>query len=108
LLDGAARIAARRGLEVSAVLVSDQSPVVLHKPVREQLARTAHESDVPFCVLPSGASHDTAYIAKAAPAGMVFVPCRQDISHSPEEWSNAEDIARGAEVMAATLKALDE
>jgi acetylornithine deacetylase/succinyl-diaminopimelate desuccinylase-like protein len=39
---------------------------------------------------------------------MVFVPCRQGISHSPEEWSNAEDIARGAEVMAATLKALDE
>jgi hydantoinase/carbamoylase family amidase len=108
LLDGAARIAARRGLEVSAVLVSDQSPVVLHKPVREQLARTAHESDVPFCVLPSGASHDTAYIAKAAPAGMVFVPCKDGISHSPEEWSNAEDIARGAEVVAATLKALDE
>ncbi len=108
LLDAAARTAARRGLEVSAVLMSDQSPVVLHKPVREQLARIAHESGVPFCVLPSGASHDTAHIAKAAPAGMVFVPSRQGISHSPEEWSSAEDIARGAEVMTAALKALDE
>jgi allantoate deiminase len=108
LLDAATRTAARRGLEVSAVLVSDQSPVVLHKPVREQLARIAHESGVPFCVLPSGASHDTAHIAKAAPAGMVFVPSRQGISHSPEEWSSAEDIARGAEVMTAALKALDE
>jgi allantoate deiminase len=108
LLDAATRTAARRGLEVSAVLMSDQSPVVLHKPVREQLARIAHESGVPFCVLPSGASHDTAHIAKAAPAGMVFVPSRQGISHSPEEWSSAEDIARGAEVMTAALKALDE
>jgi allantoate deiminase len=108
LLDAATRTAARRGLEVSAVLMSDQSPVVLHKPVREQLARIAHESGVPFCVLPSGASHDTAHIAKAAPAGMVFVPSRQGISHSPEEWSSAEDIARGAEVMTAALKTLDE
>jgi allantoate deiminase len=107
LLDGAGRIAARRGLEVSAVLVSDQSPVVLHKPVREQLARAAHEHDVPFCVLPSGATHDTAHVAKIAPAGMIFVPSRQGVSHAPEEWSSVEDIARGAEIMASALRALD-
>jgi allantoate deiminase len=108
LLDAASRIAARRGLDLSAVLVSDQSPVVLHKPVREQLARAARERAVPFCVLPSGATHDTAHVAKAAPAGMVFIPSRQGVSHAPEEWSSVEDVARGAEVIAATLRALDE
>jgi allantoate deiminase len=108
LLDAAIRIAARRGLDLSAVLVSDQSPVVLHKPVREQLARAAHERDVPFCVLPSGATHDTAHVAKVAPAGMIFVPSRQGVSHAPEEWSSVEDISRGAEVMAAALRALDK
>jgi allantoate deiminase len=107
LLDGAGRIAARRGLELSAVLVSDQSPVVLHKPVREQLARAAHEHDVPFCVLPSGATHDTAHVAKIAPAGMIFVPSRQGVSHAPEEWSSVEDIARGADIMVSALRALD-
>jgi allantoate deiminase len=108
LLDGAGRIAARRGLELSAVLVSDQSPVVLHKPVREQLARAAHEHDVRFCVLPSGATHDTAHVAKMAPAGMIFVPSRQGVSHAPEEWSSVEDIAHGAEIMASALRALDK
>jgi allantoate deiminase len=108
LLDEAGRIAARRGLELSAGLVSDQSPVVLHKPVREQLARAAHERDTPFCVLPSGATHDTAHVAKVAPAGMLFVPSRQGVSHAPEEWSSVEDIAGGVEVMAAALRALDE
>ena len=108
LLDEAGRIAARRDLELSAVLVSDQSPVVLHKPVREQLARAAHERDVPFCVLPSGATHDTAHVAKVAPAGMIFVPSRQGVSHAPEEWSSVEDIARGVEVMTAALRALDD
>jgi hydantoinase/carbamoylase family amidase len=108
LLDGAGRIAARRGLELSAVLVSDQSPVVLHKPVREQLARATQEHGVRFCVLPSGATHDTAHVAKMAPAGMIFVPSRQGVSHAPEEWSSVEDIARGAEIMASALRALDK
>jgi hypothetical protein len=40
LLDDAMRIASRRGLGLSASLLSDQSPVVLHKPIRERLARS--------------------------------------------------------------------
>jgi N-carbamoyl-L-amino-acid hydrolase len=39
---------------------------------------------------------------------MVFVPSRSGISHAPEEWSSVEDIARGADVMAAALLALDQ
>jgi acetylornithine deacetylase/succinyl-diaminopimelate desuccinylase-like protein len=59
-------------------------------------------------VLPSGATHDTAHVAKVAPAGMIFVPSRQGVSHAPEEWSSVEDIARGVEVMTAALRALDD
>jgi acetylornithine deacetylase/succinyl-diaminopimelate desuccinylase-like protein len=39
---------------------------------------------------------------------MVFVPSRQGVSHAPDEWSSVEDIARGVEVMATALRALDE
>lgn len=107
LLDRAMRIAARRGLEVSATLVSDQSPVVLHKPVRERLAHAAQKAAVPFCVLPSGASHDAAHVAKVAPTGMVFVPSSKGISHSPEEWSDAENIAKAVTIMVMALQSLD-
>lgn len=107
LLDRAMRIASRRGLEVSATLVSDQSPVVLHKPVREHLAQAAQRMEVSFCVLSSGASHDTAHVANVAPAGMIFVPSREGISHSAEEWSSVDDIAAAAEVVAETLRSLD-
>jgi allantoate deiminase len=108
LLDQAIRIPARRNLELSAVLVSDQSPVVLHKPVRERLAKAALERGIPFRVLPSGATHDAAHVARVAPTGLLFVPSRDGLSHAPEEWSRVEDIACGAEVMAAALLALDE
>lgn len=108
LLDQATRIAARRDLELSAHLLSDQSPVVLHKPIRERLARAAEEAGVRFCVLPSGASHDAAHVARVAPTGMVFVPSRGGISHSPEEWSDVEDIAGAARVVALALKEAEE
>lgn len=108
LLDRAMRIVARRGLKLSAELVSDQSPIVLHKPVRERLAKAATGRGIPFRVLPSGASHDAAHMAKKAPTGLLFVPSRDGLSHAPEEWSSVEDIARGAEVMADALRALDE
>ncbi|QIN78500.1 hydantoinase/carbamoylase family amidase [Rubrobacter marinus] len=107
LLDRATRIASRRGLELSATLLSDQSPVVLHKPIRERLARAAEVSGTDFCVLPSGASHDTAHVAKVAPSGMVFVPSHEGISHSPREWSDVEHIARAAGVLATALTSLD-
>jgi allantoate deiminase len=108
LLDQATRIAARRNLELSAVLVSDQSPVVLHKPVRERLAKAALERGVRFRVLPSGATHGAAHVARVAPTGLLFVLSREGLSHMPEEWSRVEDIACGAAVMAAALVALDE
>jgi hydantoinase/carbamoylase family amidase len=108
LLDRAVRIAGRRGLEASATLVSDQSPVVLHKPIRERLALAARERDINFCVLPSGASHDAAHVAKVAPTGMVFVPSWEGISHSPDEWSDVDHIARAAEMITLALWSIDE
>jgi N-carbamoyl-L-amino-acid hydrolase len=51
----------------------------------------------------SGASHDVAHIAKVAPTGMLFVPCRAGVSHAKDEWSDSKDIAAGATVMAAAL-----
>lgn len=108
LLDQAMRIAARRRLEISANLLSDQSPVVLHKPVREKLAYAAEDGGTSFSVLPSGAGHDAAHVSKVAPTGMIFVPSRGGISHSPAEWSDAGDIARGAKVIATALASLDE
>jgi len=108
LLDEALRVGGRRRLRVAAELLSDQSPVLLHKPIRERLSDAATNLGVSFCVMPSGAGHDAAYIAGIAPAGMVFVPSRGGVSHAPEEWSDAEDIARGVDVMATAIRQLDE
>ena len=61
----------------------------------------------------SGAGHDAAIVASHAnsqgipiPAGMIFIPSRQGISHDIAEFTDTKDLRKGAEVLANTLKLL--
>ena len=54
----------------------------------------------------SGAGHDAQMIARIAPSAMIFVPSKDGISHNPKEFTEAEDLVRGAKVLLATVAAL--
>lgn len=105
VLDGAIRIGQRRMLGLSAELLSDQSPTMLHKPLRERLASAVNDLGTQFAVLASGAMHDAAFMARRVPSALVFVPSRNGISHSPDEHTEIADIARGCEVIATAILA---
>jgi N-carbamoyl-L-amino-acid hydrolase len=47
----------------------------------------------------SGAGHDAAFIMRIAPAGMIFVPCKDGISHNETEFSAKEQCSKGAQVL---------
>ncbi len=47
----------------------------------------------------SGAGHDAVYMAKVAPTGMIFVPCRDGISHNEIEDATPEDLTAGCNVL---------
>ena len=51
----------------------------------------------------SRAYHDSLFMARVCPTGMIFIPCRNGVSHRPDEYSSPEAIARGVEVLALTL-----
>jgi len=55
----------------------------------------------------SGALHDAAYVARVAPAAMIFVPCRDGISHNEEEFSSPAQCEKGAQVLLQTVLAYD-
>lgn len=57
--------------------------------------------------LPSGAGHDAQEMAEICPIGMIFIPSRDGISHSPREFSTPEDITKGANVLLHSLIKLD-
>jgi N-carbamoyl-L-amino-acid hydrolase len=54
----------------------------------------------------SRAYHDSLFISRIAPAGMLFIPCRNGYSHRPDEYASLEDIARGTLILAETLAKL--
>jgi len=47
----------------------------------------------------SGAGHDSVYLSRVAPTGMIFVPCKDGISHNEIEDAKREDLAAGCDVL---------
>jgi acetylornithine deacetylase/succinyl-diaminopimelate desuccinylase-like protein len=60
----------------------------------------------PYMRMISGAAHDTMCVADQTPTAMVFVPCREGISHSPDEQPDPADAALGAEIILNAIGAL--
>jgi N-carbamoyl-L-amino-acid hydrolase len=76
--------------------------------IREIIALSARERGFSSRVMPSGAGHDAQAMAQLGPMGMIFIPSIGGISHSPKEFSTAEDIARGASVLMDTVVKVDQ
>ncbi|MEL6272303.1 MAG: M20/M25/M40 family metallo-hydrolase, partial [Chloroflexota bacterium] len=47
----------------------------------------------------SGAGHDACYVAKRYPTSMIFVPCKDGISHNEAESATQEDLEAGGNVL---------
>jgi N-carbamoyl-L-amino-acid hydrolase len=56
----------------------------------------------------SGAGHDAAYVSRVAPASMIFVPCKDGISHNEAEFSAKEQCAAGAQVLLQAVLDYDQ
>lgn len=64
-----------------------------------ELTRSTAATGEAYSVLPSGAVHDTLCVAARRPTAMLFVPCLDGISHSPEESADPADAALAAEIV---------
>ena len=74
---------------------------------RDVIEKTAGALGYSHVRMPSGAGHDAQSMAELGPVGMIFVPSRDGISHSPDEYTAPDDVTRGANVLLRTLLALD-
>ncbi len=100
------RVARDRQLKIQTEIVNADAPAVCSSLVVDALVETCRDSNLPFDRMVSRAYHDSLFISRIAPAAMLFIPCRNGVSHRPDEFSSAEDISRGSLVLAATLARL--
>jgi N-carbamoyl-L-amino-acid hydrolase len=104
----AAAVAARHGVAVPPPrILSRQSAVACDTRLQGVIADAADALGLVRRGLASGAGHDAAWIARAAPAAMLFIPCRDGRSHTPEEWAETSAIADGAAVLVEAVRRLD-
>ncbi len=99
-------ISAKRQVSIQSELLNADAPADCAPEVRAALADSCHEHGFQFLEMVSRAYHDSLFLSRIAPTGMLFIPCRNGYSHRPDEYAAPEDIARGAIVLAESLAKL--
>jgi N-carbamoyl-L-amino-acid hydrolase len=92
-------ICAPSGLAYELREVWYSPPVVFDGDCVEAVRRAAGEAGFESMEMISGAGHDACYINRAAPTGMIFIPCADGISHNEIEAATPEDLAAGCNVL---------
>ncbi|HZO96186.1 MAG TPA: Zn-dependent hydrolase [Gaiellaceae bacterium] len=98
--------AARRGMTAEYRERQNLPATPLDERVVAALTEAAGATGEPFMVMHSGAAHDTMCVAPFVPSAMVFVPCRDGISHSPLEDADPADAGLAAEIILNAIRAL--
>ncbi len=98
--------AGREGWRIETIYEKDS--VLLSDHLIETISSAADRGGFEWIKMPSGAGHDAQSLAPYVPAGMIFVPCRNGISHNPAEWIDEKVAADGCQVLFNTVKQLAE
>ena len=98
--------AQRRGMTAEVTPRQTLAATRLDPGVVGALEEAAAATGEPAMTMHSGAAHDTMCVAARVPSAMVFVPCRDGISHHPAEHAEPADAALAAEIMLNAIVAL--
>ncbi len=94
-------------VETRCTEFDDVTPARTDPAIQAAIREAAKSLGLATMDLPSGAVHDAQQMAKLAPFGMIFVPSRDGISHSPKEFTSWPDVANGAEVLYRSVLLVD-
>ena len=95
----AARISQETGLTIKIDLVSSYTAQPFNPDFIDAVRRGAQMLGYSHMDAVSGAGHDAVYMARLAPAGMIFIPCKDGISHNEIEDAKPEHITAGCNVL---------
>jgi N-carbamoyl-L-amino-acid hydrolase len=96
----------RRRVTITEELVNADAPAQSSPHVVELLEHICKDQGIPCKKMVSRAYHDSLFMARLAPVAMIFIPCRNGVSHRPDEFARPEDIALGARILAQALAKL--
>jgi N-carbamoyl-L-amino-acid hydrolase len=95
----ASSLSAQTGLPIELKLVSSFTAQQFHRDCIQAVERAATMLGHSHMPTVSGAGHDAVYAARLAPTGMVFIPCKDGISHNEVEDALPEHVTAGCNVL---------
>ena len=95
----AARLSLDTGMAIEIALVSSYAAIGFHDECIDAVARASEKLGYSSMPVVSGAGHDAIYMARLAPSGMIFIPCKDGISHNEIEDAKPEHITAGCNVL---------
>lgn len=101
--DSISDIAEEQETPVSIDVMASDRPVVMSDDIKNIIEEVCKEKNMMYRRMPSGAGHDAMNMAKITPTGMIFIPCREGISHNGAEYAAAEDIVAGVDVLSEVI-----
>lgn len=101
-----AELIRRRKITITEDLVNADAPAQSSPHIIQLLEKICAEQKIACKKMVSRAYHDSLFMARIAPIAMIFIPCRNGVSHRPDEYAAPADIALGANILAAALAKL--
>jgi ureidoglycolate amidohydrolase len=99
-------VALRRGVQVTRKTLNADAPCTCDPAVIAAIEAACASQGFPARPMVSRAYHDTLFMSRICPVGMIFIPCKAGVSHRPDEFSTPAQIATGVTVLARTLAEL--
>lgn len=92
-------IAARHGTEIDLVPVWHNPPVEFDPACVGAVSDATEALGLRSQRMVSGAGHDACQVCRVVPTAMIFVPCRDGLSHNEDEFASPEDLEAGCNVL---------
>ncbi len=99
-------ISQQRQVQMQMEMLNADLPASSSPHVLQAIESACGEMKIPSRRIVSRAYHDSLFMSRVAPMAMIFIPCRDGVSHRPDEYAAIGDIASGVEVLARSLAAL--
>lgn len=93
----------KREVSIEMQQINDDVPTHSDDKIVKILEEICNEKNISYHKMVSGAFHDSMMVGRFAPIAMIFVPSKDGVSHSPDEWSDYDDIAKGTDILADVL-----
>jgi N-carbamoyl-L-amino-acid hydrolase len=85
----------------------DSPPVKFDVECVDAVRESAKQGEHPLQEITSGAGHDAVYVSRVAPTAMIFIPCKDGISHNEIESATPEHVGAGTSVLLEAIRLRD-